>query len=180
MKFNQNLLATGLLTTLAVISFSNLSINEVKANSEVQFICAESFDSESGKSLPTTFAWTPRGKIAVVRWETEAFLNAGFSPEKRCNDVSPRFQEAYNNDTLGLITNGQMDSQSVICTSDRAGGDCNTLLMTLRPEDDSLRVLNSLRQVLNGEQVGPVKHNNQVYFQIDIENFLETAPVEES
>ena len=50
--------------------------------------------------------------------------------------------------------------------------------MTLRPEDDSLRVLNSLRQVLNGEIVGPVKHNKQVYYQVDIENFLETAPVE--
>lgn len=176
-----NLLATGLLATLATISFSNLSVGEVRADSEVQFICAESFDSDSGQPLPTTFAWTPRGKIAVVRWQTEDFLNAGFSPQQRCDEVSPRFQEAFDNDTLGLITNGQMDNQSVVCTSDEAGGDCNTLLMTLRPEDDSLKVLNNLRQVLNGEQVGPVKHSSdtpQIYYQVDIENFLENAPVE--
>ena len=175
-----NLFATGLLG-IAAISFSNLFVEEVKANSEVQFICAESFDSDSGQALPTTFAWTSRGKIAVIRWQTEAFLNAGFNPQQRCEAVSPRFQEAYNNNTLGLITNGKMDNQSVICTSDEPQGDCNTLLMTLRPEDDSLRVLNNLRQVLNGEQVGPVKHSSdtpQIYYQIDIENFLETAPVE--
>ncbi|MEM7595655.1 MAG: COP23 domain-containing protein [Cyanobacteria bacterium P01_A01_bin.83] len=181
MKFNQfSLLATGVLGTLAVISLSNLPIKQAQANGETQFICAESFDNESGKSLPTTFAWTSRGKIAIVRWETEDFLSAGFSPQKRCESVSPRFQEAYDNNTLGLITNGQMDNQSVICTSDRPQGDCNTLLMTLRPEDDSLTVLGSLRDIFNGQQVGPVKHNKQAYYQVDIENFLETAPVEGS
>ena len=91
------------------------------------------------------------------------------------------FQEAYDNNSIGLITNGTMDNQPVICTSDEYGGDCNTLLMTLRPEDDSAQVLNNLRQVLNGEQVGAIKHNAdtpQIYYQVDIDNFLETAPVE--
>ena len=174
MKFN--LLATGILGI--TMTLSAISVEPVRANSEVEFICADSFDNESGNSLPTTFAWTAKGKIAIVRWSTEDFLNAGFSPQQRCDSVSPRFQEAYDNNTLGLITNGQMNNQSVICTSDRAGGDCNTLLMTLRPEDDSLQVLNSFRQIFNGEQVGPVKQNSQAYYELDIDNFLETAPVE--
>ena len=179
MKFNS--FATGLLGTLVVTLGLNLPIKQAQANSEVQFICADSFDNESSKSLPTTFAWTPRGKIAIVRWQTEDFVGAGFTPQKRCNSVSPRFQEAYDNNTLGLITNGTINNQPVICTSNEAGGDCRTLLMTLRPEDNSLKVLNSLRQILNGEQVGPVKHNAdipQIYYKIDIENFLRTAPVE--
>lgn len=74
-----------------------------------------------------------------------------------------------------------MNERKVICTSDTPGGDCHTLLMTLRPEDDSLQVLNSLRQVLNKEQIGAVRHNAdtlQVYYQIDIENFITTASVE--
>jgi hypothetical protein len=174
-----NLLTTSLLG-IAVVA-ANLSVGQVYANdSEVKFICADSFDSESNASLPTTFAWTNRGKIAVVRWQTENFADAGFSSQQRCEAVSPRFQEAYNNNSIGLITNGTMDNQPVICTSDAPGGDCNTLLMTLRPEDDSLKVLNNLKQVLNGEQVGPVPHSadSQVYYQVDIENFLETAPVE--
>ena len=173
-----NLLATGLLGTLAVISLSNLSIEQVRANSEVQFVCADSFDSESGNSLPTTFAWTPKGKIAIIRWESEDFLNSGFSPQKRCDEVSPRFQEAYDNNSFGMITNGTMNNSSVICTTDEYGGDCQTLLMTLRPEDDSLKVLNNFRQILNGNQVGAIKQSSQAYYEVDIDNFLETAPVE--
>ena len=179
MKFNS--FATGLLGTLVVTFGFNLPITRAQANSEVQFICAASFDNESSESLPTTFAWTPRGKIAIVRWQTEDFAGAGFTSQKRCDAVSPRFQEAYDNNTLGLITNGTINNQPVICTSNEPGGVCQTLLMTLRPEDNSLKVLNSLRQVLNGEQVGPVKHNAdipQVYYKVDIENFLRTAPVE--
>lgn len=175
-----NLIATSLLG-IAVVA-ANLPVQQVHANDgEVKFICADSYDSESNASLPTTFAWTNRGKIAVVRWQTENFADAGFSPQQRCDAVSPRFQEAYENNSIGLITNGTMDNQPVICTSDAPGGDCNTLLMTLRPEDDSLKVLNNLKQVLNGEQLGPVKHNAdtpQLYYQVDIDNFLETAPVE--
>ena len=175
-----NLIATSLLG-IAVIA-ANLPVRQVHANdSEVKFICADSYDSESNASLPTTYAWTAKGKIAVVRWQTEDFLSSGFNPQQRCDSVSPRFQEAYENNSIGLITNGTMDNQPVICTSDAPGGDCNTLLMTLRPEDDSVKVLNNLRQVLNGEQVGPVKHNAdtpQIYYQVDIDNFLETAPVE--
>lgn len=176
-----NLLAAGLLG-IAITGGINTFSNPVHAQEEqVQFICANSFDSESGKSLPTTFAWTTRGKIAVIRWETEEFSGAGFDSQKRCDEVSPRFQEAYDNNSLNMITNGKINNQPVICTSDESGGDCNTLLMTLRPEDNSLQVLNNLKQVLNGEQVGPVKHNAdipQVYYKVDIQNFLKTAPVE--
>ncbi len=177
-----NLFATGLLGMAVTLNLIPANRVQAQAQDEVQFICAESFDSESNGALPTTFAWTTRGKIAVVRWQTENFADAGFDPQKRCDEVSPRFQEAYDNNTIGLITNGTIDNQPVICTSDAPGGTCNTLLITLRPEDDSLQVLNNLRQVLNGEQVGPVKHNAdtpQIYYQVDIENFLETAPVEE-
>ena len=178
---NFKLLTTSLLGALVVTLGWNLPIKEAYADSDVKFICKASFDNESNKSLPTTFAWTPEKKIPIVRWQTEDFVGADFTPQKRCAAVSPRFQEAYDNNTINLITNGTINNQPVICTSNEPGGDCRTLLMTLRPEDNSLKVLNSLRQVLNGEQVGPVKHNAdipQVYYKVDIENFLRTAPVE--
>lgn len=174
------LLAGALGITLALSL--NVPLKQARANNdEVEFVCAESFDTESGKALPTTFAWKPEGKIAIIRWESEAFLNSGFSPQQRCDSVSPRFQEAYDNDSFGMITNSTMNNQSVICTTDEYGGDCKTLLMTLRPKDDSLRVLGNLRKIFNGEQAGAIKHNGgitQAYYRVDIERFLETAPVE--
>lgn len=154
--------------------------SETKENQKVQFICNQSFNKGTGERLPTTFAWTERGKIAVVRWKTEEF--SGYSPQKRCDEVSPRFQEAYNRGTLKMITNGKMNNQPVICTATEYRGECQTLLMTLRSTDDSLQVLNSFKDVLNGRGTGPILHNSgtaQVYYQVDIETFLRTAPVEE-
>ncbi|MDJ0534499.1 MAG: COP23 domain-containing protein [Xenococcaceae cyanobacterium MO_207.B15] len=180
MKFN--LLTTTLLTTATLVTTMglNLSQPQVQAETETKFICATSYDPETEQRNPTTFAWTPRGKVAVVRWSTEYFLK--YSPQRRCQEVSPRFHKAYHNDTLGLMTNGTMNNQPVICTAKEAGGACDTLLMTLRPEDNSLKILNHFRRLFNGEQVGPVKHaagTPQVYYRMNIEEFLRTAPVEE-
>lgn len=177
-----NLVITTLLTTTALIGTfeSNSSLPPIQAQTKTEFICADSYDPQSGERNPTTFAWTPRGKVAVVRWQTEEF--AQYPPQERCAEVSPRFNQAYHNDTLGLISNGTMNNQPVICTVKEAGGQCETLLMTLRSQDDSFEILNHFRRLFNGEQVGPVKHSAgkpQVYYKIDIEQFLQTAPVEE-
>jgi hypothetical protein len=149
-------------------------------NSPVQFICSEGYDRVSTRRLPTTYAWTQRGKIALVRWKTEQF--PGYPPQKRCEEVSPRFQEAYESGTLSFITNGMMNRQPVICTTRQYGGGCETLLMTLRLQDNSLAILEELKNVLKGRTSGPVVHSSgtaRVYYQINIEQFLETAPVEE-
>ena len=170
-----------LLTTTALVSAIDLNITvpKVQAETATKFICATSYNPETHKRHPTTFAWTPRGKIAVILW-LKYFPQ--YSSQQRCNIVSSRFHRAYHNDTLGLITNGTMNNQPVICTTREAGGVCDTLLMTLRPNENSLKILNDLRKIFNGgPQVGPVKHNAgtpQVYYQIDIEEFLRTAPVE--
>lgn len=176
-----NLFITLLTTTTLVTAIAlNFTQQQVQAQTETKFICAASYDPETQKRYPTTFAWTPRGKIAVVRWQTEEF--AQYSPQRRCAEVSPRFHQAYHNDTLGLMTNGKINNQPVICTAKESGGACDTLLMTLRPEDNSIKILNNFRRLFSGEQVGPVKHSTgtpQIYYRMDIEKFLHTAPVED-
>ncbi len=153
--------------------------DSVKAQETVQFICSLGLAQPTNESIPTTYAWTSRGKIAVLRWETTEFKN--YPPQKRCEEVSPRFQEAYDNGSLSLITNGKMNGQSVICTSREVGDVCDTLLITLRPKDNSLEILTQLQELLSGRQVGAVRHSSgtpQIYYQVDIENFLRTAPLE--
>jgi hypothetical protein len=166
-------------STGVAISGIAFKSESVKAQEQVQFVCAQSFDRQTNQKLPTTFAWTSRGKIAVVRWETNTFKN--FSPQTRCEKVSPKFQEAYDNGGINFLTNGTMNQQPVICTASESGGECDILLMTLRPEDNPITILTQLQEVLNGRQVGAVRHSSsvpQVYYQVDFENFLRTAPVE--
>ena len=97
-------------------------------------------------------------------------------------DVSARFQTAYNNGSLKFITNSRINSQPVICTARNNGGACNTTLLTLRPDDDPLVVLTSLNDALRGRGSSPFEHSSgskQVYYRIDINKFLQTAFVEE-
>lgn len=159
------------------------SNTEARQGSKVKFICADGYDQQTDSRLPTTYAWTERGKIAVIRWSTDFFERAGFSPQKRCELVSPRFQKAYNNETLSYLTNGTLNGEPVICTAKEKGGDCANLLLTLRPQDNSLTILEELSDVLRGRSTGPIRHRSglppQVYYQIDMEQFLRNAPVEE-
>jgi Circadian oscillating protein COP23 len=175
---NNKLFTVIVLSSAIAVSGIAFKSESVKAQEQVQFVCAPSFDQQTNQKLPTTFAWTSRGKIALVRWETTAFKN--FSPQTRCEKVSPRFQEAYENGGINFLTNGTINQQPVICTARESGGECDTLLMTLRPEDNPITILTQLQEVLNGRQVGAVRHNTvpQVYYQVDFENFLRTAPVE--
>jgi len=174
-KFMTTVLATGAIAMAGI----TLPIQTASAQ-EVQFICGESFDRASGQRYPTTFAWTARGKMAVVRWKKQ--WSGNITPQQRCQSVSPRFQEAYSNGTLNFLTNGTANGQPVICTATERGGACQTMLMTLRAEDNSLQILNQLKDVLGGRAAGPVVHSSgvpQAYYQVDIENFLRTAPIEE-
>jgi Circadian oscillating protein COP23 len=147
--------------------------------SDVKFICAPGYDRQTQKRLPTTYAWTPRGKIAIVRWETTAFK--GYTPEERCQKVSPKFDEAYRNGSLKLLTNGMQGKQPVICTTRQYGGSCVTTLMTLRFTDNPLQVLEGLVATLNGRGVGPIRHSSgepQRFYEVNVANFLETAQPE--
>lgn len=163
----------------SAIALSGLSVLlPVNAQARVRFICEQVKDQKTNQSFYSTNIWVPRGKIALIRWENQNL--GGYSPQQRCQAVSPRFQEAYNNGTINMITNGRVNGQAVICTSRAYGQSCETLLLTLRPTDNERQVLNQIIQIFNGVQAGPVRHrsgNPQIYYKINFEEFIENAPV---
>jgi len=182
----QSLVTTVLASAIAVFGISYFQSNGTQAQEspqDVEFICADGYDQKTGERLPTTYAWTERGKIAVVRWSTDFFEEVGWSPQQRCEEVSPRFDEAYHNGTLAYLTNGKMNGETVICTSESKQGGCADLLITLRPEDNSLAIVEKLANVLQGRTAGPIRQRSnaepQAYYDIDMETFLRTAPVED-
>ncbi len=170
-------LITILMTTAAIAMSATTTLSQSNPNQKVQFICARSRQG----NIPTTYAWTPQGRIAVIRWKYSWFNNQTISPQQRCQDVSSRFQNAYDNQSLGYITNGTVKGQAVICTTRDKDGACDITLLTLRPQDDPLEILTDLKDILRGRGTGPIQHSSgkhQVYYQIDIDKFLQTAPVE--
>ena len=174
-------IATSVLTILMGVNFPH---SPVQAQTDVQFICRDGFDENTQQRHPTTYAWTSRGKIPVVRWKRNGDLGFdGYPPQKRCAEVSPRFDRAYHQETINMMTNGTLNNRPVICAVKEYGAGCSddNLLFTLKPEDNSLLFINKLKQIFNGDIIGPVDHSSavpQVYVQIDIEKYLRTAPVE--
>lgn len=156
-------------------------ISQAQTNDEVRFICASGFDQKTNQRFPTTYAWNQRGKIPIVRWKYKWFENSEYTPERRCQEVSSRFQAAYDNQSLNYITNGTENNQKVICTARQQDAACANTLLTLRPGDDSLEILTALKDQLRGQGGGPPDHNSkrQVYYKINFKKFLQTAPVEE-
>lgn len=167
--------------TLIASTISSFGL-KANADEEVRFICAPGFDKQDNQRYPTTYAWTSRGKLALVRWKYPWFNSQNWTVETRCKAVSERFAEAYKNGSLTYITNSWQNKQPVICTARSMGGDCVTMLFTLRPQDDPVQVATQLLEILKGRATGPIPHSSgkpQIYYQINFDKFLQTAPVDE-
>ncbi|HAC66233.1 MAG TPA: hypothetical protein DCF68_22535 [Cyanothece sp. UBA12306] len=162
-------------------TISNLSAQ--KSNG-VKFICRKGHDLQTNKPQYTTYAWTPEGKRAVIRWVKKWHNSTVWTPQSRCQTVSQRFQEAYDNGSLKYIANGWKNNQAVVCTARERGADCATILMTLRPEDDPIAITKDVVNLLNGRATGVIRHSSnsnlklQQYYAIDFDKFLEIAPIE--
>lgn len=147
-----------------------------QAVSKPRFVCLPKIDPISQRPVPTTFAWQMRGKTAIIRWEKAL---GGRSPEKRCQEVSINFQQAYDSGTLKHFTNTYKNNHPVICASSKADGRCETLIMTLDSNEDSRKILNIIQDIFSDSYpVGPIRMTNQAIVRIDIDEFLRNAPVE--
>ncbi|MCC5627043.1 COP23 domain-containing protein [Nostoc sphaeroides CHAB 2801] len=72
------------------------------------------------------------GRSVIMRWRTNQFSEAGYSPLQRCLEVSERFNSFYSSGQLDFITAGYVNGQPVVCAT-TSGGSCNrsNVLFTL-------------------------------------------------
>lgn len=177
-----------ILSSLINIPFSRASAAEQKTPAQSQpqsqpqsaarFFCGQSRIPTANKTVPTTFAMTKRGNVPVIRWQSTFFASSSlYTPQKRCEEVSRRFQKYYSEGNLAYLTAGQMNAQNVICVSDEYGGPCQGLVLTLEPKDNPQVVLKDLLSARN-RAGGPVTRSTGSLY-VDMNNFLDTTPVEE-
>lgn len=134
------------------------------------FVCGQS------NGAPTTIAQTNQGDVPVIRWTSDRFRDAGYSEERRCLEVSARFQQYFRNGQLNYLTTGIMNNQQVVCVADREGGNCTGLLFTLKRGSNPNQVLKSLLAV-RVRASGPLNEStSRVY--IDMSEYLKQASVE--
>jgi hypothetical protein len=184
MMMKTRFLSSFLLAALFTLSASFLTKAEAQSDNSlgnIKFGCGQSYDRDSKQYVYTTFAWNSEQKKPIIIWNEETFSDSGFDPQKRCETVSPKFQQAYANDSLNFLTHGTINKQSVICTSRQVGGECQTLLFTLLPEDDPLQTLEQLSDIFLGYASSPLQQSseeqiqevgNRVYVKVDLQKFF--------
>jgi hypothetical protein len=132
------------IATLPILLASQAS----SAEQAPRFVCG------NDQGVPATQAVLPDGtKATIIRYVSGAFERAGFSDQKRCEEISARFQYYNEQREIDFMTVGRINGQNVICVTRQEGGDCSRdlksegLLITTRPSVNPRTTLTQLIDV---------------------------------
>jgi hypothetical protein len=119
---------------------------------KIQFFCGRI--NQDGKIIPTTQAITNETSeaLSLIVWKYTP--PKGISTQQRCEDVSKRFQSAWNGNTFDKLIFGK-DKKSplgLICAVSYRETKCDrsNLLFTLSSGSDAEDIIDRLRNILSG------------------------------
>lgn len=113
-----------------------------RAIAQGKFYCG----SYSG--VPATLTTARSGKtVPIILWKSNTFTSDGWAPERRCQDVSQRFNTLHSQGALQYLSTGRMNGMPVICAAAAKGGGCSGLLYTLKPGQNASQTLKNLLAV---------------------------------
>jgi len=168
-------LTTILLSTSVAPSFSQSSPDKVT------FFCKAVHDRASDEKIPATVAWIPerQGNVRLVGWKSEYFSKKGWNAQKRCEEVTIKFQNAYNAGRLQLLTTGIEKGNPIVCGVAQQGEPCDSgsQLFTLKPHDRPDEVVQRLLDIVQGKTSDMLLQSsgNQVYVSMSL--FFRKAPL---
>lgn len=130
---------------------------------------ASSISCMKASGVPATVVSTKSGKqVPIIYWKSETFSSSGWTPTRRCQEVSARFQEYHQAGTLEFITTGRMNGMPVLCVSKTDGGGCAGLLYTLKPGQNATATLQKLFDIRNKPGAAPLEETTaRLYVNFD-------------
>lgn len=135
---------------------------------------ARGFTCGTAAGVPSTNAMTSSGKqVPVIRWTSSTFNDAGWSQQRRCEEVSARFDTYLKQGRLSYITTGRMNGLPVICTATSKSSGCDGLLYTLKPGQDATSTLRNLLEI-RVKARGPLNETTERLY-VGLDELLETA-----
>jgi Circadian oscillating protein COP23 len=127
-------------------------------------------------TIPTTYAITPEGAKPVIKWKSNHFSQSSWTPIKRCQKVTERFNTFSSQNMIDNITAGWLNREPVICVTSNCSN--NTLLFTLRRSDqDPEQVIQELFANRQGAST-PTVQSSGGSASINLQNYLDQTPVE--
>ena len=110
----------------------------------------------------------------MIRWSSNVFDGGGWTPERRCQEVSQRFEGFRQQGRLQYLTTGRINGQPVICTAKAEGAPCDGLLYTLKPGQDPTTALRNLFDVRYKAR-GPLNETEERLY-INVDKLLNGSP----
>lgn len=161
--FNAKIVKTVLISTFALMTGSFLTTAlpqgaspqpAPNTTSTIQFYCGKTQDLGSRSTLPATVVKVSGSleEPVLIIWKSEAFGNK-FTPQQRCETVSPKFQAALQQGRNYLSTGtDQKSGIGIICAVANAKQDCDrkTMLFTLKSYQDADNTVEQISEMLAG------------------------------
>ena len=137
------------LTALAVaLSVSSVSvINSQPTAAQAQdFFCGTKWATNADVAYPATMVRSRNGDVPIITWTENSRINDTWTPRKRCQSVSQRFEELNRQGKLQALGVGRVNNQPVICGLGLGDGGCNSnnTLLTVTNGIDPGRFLENL------------------------------------
>ena len=130
---------------------------------------ASSISCLNADGVPATVVQTKTDKqVPIIYWKSTTFSGAGWTPERRCQEVSSRFQSFHAAGNLDYITTGRMNGMPVICVAKSDGGACAGLLYTLKPGQNATATLQKLFDIRSKPGAAPLEETTaRMYVSVD-------------
>lgn len=134
----------------------------------VRFYCG------NHKGEPATKVSTSRRLVALIVWRSNDFEQSGYNPQRRCIEVSRRFQENFNDGYLKYVVAGVYQGSQVLCSSryptkEVINCPSERILMTLRTDDDASFMINRIYQLNTGTSSEPINNSAPILIKDDSE-----------
>ena len=157
---SKTIASAGLATSLLL-----LQVKPVLSSSSL----ASTISCMDADGIPATVVTTKSGKqVPIIFWKSTAFSGSGYSPKRRCKEVSARFQGYHSSGSLQYITTGRMNGLPVICVAKTDGGACAGLLYTLKPGQNATVTLKKLFDVRTTPGAAPLEETTaRIYVSVD-------------
>jgi len=169
-KFTDGLIAAFFIAVIFAWTNTIIFSKITKTEPKVTFSCLINEDN-----LPIITAQTDRKTIPLISWTTNFTSDTGYTAQKRCEEVSSKFQKYYNQGLLNYITTGTKNNQNIICVSSILGNGClnddtQGQLLTLKPDDKVSTIIpDLLNNVYKSSGAIPQSHQGEGGF-IEREN----------
>ncbi|MHC5937078.1 COP23 domain-containing protein [Nostoc sp.] len=174
------------LTSLASLSvsiypgFGQSTTSESQPN-KVTFFCRQIFDKASGENIPATVAWIPerQGNIRFIGWKSEYFNKDGWTPEERCEEVTAKFQQSYDQGRLNYLSSGIVENYPIICGLANQGETCNSSnqLFTLQKDSNPESILLRLTDISEGKSSVEILQSSGGQMYIAVQKFFKKTPL---